>query len=228
MFHSFATSWTVARQAPLSMGFPRQEYWSGLPFPSPGDLPNPGIEPESVASSALAGELSTCWATGEAGLEHTLSIKYWAGQVHLGFSVRCYVTAWKDFLANPICLPEDLWMSVTAFWTLHGRSSRGFPGSRLERKYLQAASLLEVFLSWLTDVSQSPPQLHWPEGEADRPPRYHFRPLAGSPDSTRGWWEGTGHRAGGLQAQLNGTSPFTKAGDRGPPNLCVFSREFLN
>ena len=43
----FGTLWTVARQTPLSMGFSRQEYWSGLPFPSPGDLPNPGIEPES-------------------------------------------------------------------------------------------------------------------------------------------------------------------------------------
>ena len=41
----FATPWTVAHQAPLSMGFSRQEYWSGLPFPSPEDLPNPGIEP---------------------------------------------------------------------------------------------------------------------------------------------------------------------------------------
>ena len=41
------TPWTVAHQAPLSMGFPRQEYWSGLPFPPPGDLPNPGIEPIS-------------------------------------------------------------------------------------------------------------------------------------------------------------------------------------
>ena len=40
----FATLWTVARQALLSMGFSRQEYWSGLPFPSPGDLPDPGIE----------------------------------------------------------------------------------------------------------------------------------------------------------------------------------------
>ena len=39
------TSWTVTCQAPLSMGFPRQKYWSGLPFPSPGDLPNPGIKP---------------------------------------------------------------------------------------------------------------------------------------------------------------------------------------
>ena len=45
----FATPWTVAYQAPLSMGFSRQEYWSGLPFPSPGDLPNPGIEPGSLA-----------------------------------------------------------------------------------------------------------------------------------------------------------------------------------
>ena len=45
----FATPWPVACQAPLSMGFPRQEYWSGLPFPPPGDLPDPGIEPVSPA-----------------------------------------------------------------------------------------------------------------------------------------------------------------------------------
>ena len=43
------TPWTVAHQAPLSMGFSRQEYWSGLPFPSPGDLPNPGMEPRLPA-----------------------------------------------------------------------------------------------------------------------------------------------------------------------------------
>ena len=43
------TPWTVARWAPLSVGFPRREYWSGLPFPSPGDLPNPGIKPVSPA-----------------------------------------------------------------------------------------------------------------------------------------------------------------------------------
>ena len=51
----FAIPWTVDRQIPLSMGFPRQEYWSGLPFPTPGDLPDPGIKPESPASPALAG-----------------------------------------------------------------------------------------------------------------------------------------------------------------------------
>ena len=47
MSNSFAIPWTVACQAPLSMGFPRQEYWSGLPFPFPGDLPNTGIKPMS-------------------------------------------------------------------------------------------------------------------------------------------------------------------------------------
>ena len=50
-----AASQTVAHQASLSMGFPRQEYWSGLPFPPPGDLPDPGIEPASLVSPALAG-----------------------------------------------------------------------------------------------------------------------------------------------------------------------------
>ena len=50
----FATPWTVAQQAPPSMEFSRQEYWSGLPFPSPGDLPDPGIEPGSPALQADA------------------------------------------------------------------------------------------------------------------------------------------------------------------------------
>ena len=48
----FVTAWTVARQAPLSMGFSRQEYWSGLPCPSPGDLSDPGIEPRSPTLQA--------------------------------------------------------------------------------------------------------------------------------------------------------------------------------
>ena len=48
----FVTPWTVAHQAPLSMGFSRQEYCSGLPFPSPGDPPDPGIEPRSPAWQA--------------------------------------------------------------------------------------------------------------------------------------------------------------------------------
>ena len=49
---TLAATWAVACQAPLSMGFSRQQYWSGLPFPSPGDLPNPGIKPRSPALQA--------------------------------------------------------------------------------------------------------------------------------------------------------------------------------
>ena len=61
----FATPWTVARQAPLSMGFPRPEHWNGLPRPPPGDLPNPGCEPASLTSPALAGGFFTTSTTVE-------------------------------------------------------------------------------------------------------------------------------------------------------------------
>ena len=61
----FATSWTVAHQTPLSMGFPRQEYWSGLPLPPPGDLPDPEIE---QASPALAGSLFTTVIPGKTNI----------------------------------------------------------------------------------------------------------------------------------------------------------------
>ena len=63
----FVTLWTIAHQAPLSMGFPRQEYWSGLLFLSPGDLPDlPGIKPMSLTSPALAVGFFTTNATWEA------------------------------------------------------------------------------------------------------------------------------------------------------------------
>ena len=62
----FATPWIVAHQALLSMEFSRQEYWSGLPFPPPGDLLDPGTEPTSHKSPTLAGGFFTSWATGEA------------------------------------------------------------------------------------------------------------------------------------------------------------------
>ena len=54
----FVTLWTVACQVPLSMGFPRQKHWRGCPFPSPGDLPNPGMKPASLRSPARAGGLT--------------------------------------------------------------------------------------------------------------------------------------------------------------------------
>ena len=68
----FVTLWTVALQAPLSMGFSRQEYWSGLPFPTLVDLPNPGIEPMSLVSPVLAVRFFTTSATWEAQKLHKL------------------------------------------------------------------------------------------------------------------------------------------------------------
>ena len=65
-----AAPWTEACQVPLFMGFPRQEGWRGLPFPSPGYLPNPGIEPASLTSPALAGRFFTTRAAWKAS--------YWA------------------------------------------------------------------------------------------------------------------------------------------------------
>ena len=64
----FVTPWTVAHQPPLTMESPRQEYWSGLPFPSPGNLPDPGIEP---MSRALAGRFFTIEQLGKPCFGHT-------------------------------------------------------------------------------------------------------------------------------------------------------------
>ena len=62
----FATLWTVAHKAPLSMGFPSQEYWSGLLYPPPEDLPDPGIKLTSLMSPAVTGGFFTTSATWEA------------------------------------------------------------------------------------------------------------------------------------------------------------------
>ena len=65
----FVTLWTVAYQAPLCMGFSRQEYWSGLPFPTPGELSYLKMEPKSLISPALAGKFFTTNATGSATID---------------------------------------------------------------------------------------------------------------------------------------------------------------
>ena len=70
---SFVTPWTVTRQAPLSMGFPRQEYWNGLPFPSPGDLHDRGIQ---FVSPALAGWFFTPEPPGKPEISHTNKIEH--------------------------------------------------------------------------------------------------------------------------------------------------------
>ena len=75
MSDSFAAPRTVARQVPLSMGFSRQEYWSGLPFPTPGDLSNPGIK---LVSPALAGGFFTTEPLGKPPEVFRVSVQTYA------------------------------------------------------------------------------------------------------------------------------------------------------
>ena len=89
LFQLFATPWTSgssAHQGPLSMGFPRQEYWSGLPFPTPGDLPHPGIKPVSLVSLALAGGFFTTEPPGNS--------KYLA---HISLTILIFETERSNF-----------------------------------------------------------------------------------------------------------------------------------
>ena len=82
----FVTLWTVEHQALLSREFSKQEYWNGLPFPTPGDLPDPGIEPASLASPALAGEFFTTVPPGKPLIHDFNSFP-----LHLLFSkLECY------------------------------------------------------------------------------------------------------------------------------------------
>ena len=93
----FVTPWTVVCQAPLSTGFSRQGYWSGLPCPPPGDLPDPGVKPESLLSPALAGRFFTTSATWEVHEEAYIKIYDYTDffQVYIGHSKSVYLIEWK-------------------------------------------------------------------------------------------------------------------------------------
>ena len=141
------TPWNVACQAPLSMGFSRQEYWGGLPFISPGDLPDPGIEPEPFASPALAGGFFITSATWEDPfLLHRASFLPGC----LFFSSR-----YLKVLPSGISIPSTLFHSYQAlveFWILSWSS---FPARPL------LIRLDAVFLSlFKTFIYLAAPDLH--------------------------------------------------------------------
>ena len=79
----FATPWTVSCQAPVSLGFSMQAYWSGLPFPFPGSLPDPGIKPKSPGSPALAGGFITTEPPGKPLFHSVLEIDWLRLNFHL-------------------------------------------------------------------------------------------------------------------------------------------------
>ena len=87
----FVTLWTVACQAPLSMGFSRQEYWSGLPCPPPEHLPNPGLEPVSLTSPALVGGFFTTSTIWEAPHLYMVIYKYVCVYVCVCIYIHTYI-----------------------------------------------------------------------------------------------------------------------------------------
>ena len=96
----FETPRTVARQAPLSMGFSRQEYWSELPFPTSGGLPNPGVEPASLVSPALEGKFFTTNATWEVSDLHPTTC--------------LFGSYWKWYFKN--ILNFGFWLFIASVW----------------------------------------------------------------------------------------------------------------
>ena len=106
----FATPWTVARQALLSMGFSRQENWSGLPYPSPGDLPNPGIEPRSPTLQTNALPSESQGKPVSINKVHSINISYkYMRKVHIKIPVHncCHLTP------SPCQLPRGWWPPKT-------------------------------------------------------------------------------------------------------------------
>ena len=123
----FATKWTVTRQAPLSMEFPRQEYWRGLPFPSPGDLPDPGIEPVSLESPALGGRFFTTSAT--------------------------YIHTHTHTHTQKERLREHIFLKVETYWILIWALKRILSFLLLKNKFL--ITLLFLNLEFCTVISDS-------------------------------------------------------------------------
>ena len=142
------TPWTVARQTPLPMGFPRQEYWSELPFPPPGALPNRGIEP---VSSALAGRFFTTEHQGSPRVLFDLQFIHpvFLRSVFLAFVLNLYIALVSTLISSPpqylfwllwlyqvTKLPKSLTLPFTAAHDFKGKfQGCGFYYSCLKRSF---------------------------------------------------------------------------------------------
>ena len=114
----FVTPWTIAHQAPLSMGFPRQEYWSGLPFPSSENLPEPGTEMVSLVSPALSGRFFTTVLPGKPKSREGISIKLKV-QVTPHFLTHMLTVRWELGLPSVILSFTNLALREASRWHFH-------------------------------------------------------------------------------------------------------------
>ena len=128
----FVTLCTVAHQASLFMGFSRQEYWSGLPCPSPGDLPNPGIEPKFLMSPALADGLFTPSATWEIITVKRAQGPFMPGLwvLKLGGGLRVLNSSFS--LEHGILQGSNKWRIHLPLLSSHHVNQTHYPGKRLE------------------------------------------------------------------------------------------------
>ena len=140
MSDSFASHWTVAHQVPLSMGFSRQEYWSGLPFPSPGDLPNLGVEP--CVSCSAGGFFTTepPWKPSLTAVEPYLLLLIEHFDSSIKLKVNCF-----------ICFPG---YSVVKNLPANAGGSDSIPGSGdcLEKEMAPHFSILAWEIPWTEEL----------------------------------------------------------------------------
>ena len=162
--HSLHLASVLAHQAPLSVGFSRHEYWSGLPFPSPGHLPHPGIEPGSLTCPALAGGFFTTSATWEA-LVHSDQRQKWrcfamGNEVNSDTSFpRCRVHQgdegiYSGFLRSYEVLVRDYWERNLAYFSAHiGQNSFGLRAKKQDSFYVLSYYLILLFCQ-IIDLEQ--------------------------------------------------------------------------
>ena len=135
MSNSFATPWSVALQAPLSTGFPREEYWSGLPLPPPGDLPNPGIERVSLVSPTLQADSLLLEPLRKPSASHQMSQIHVCSGPYLQCSESTFASSEYNYVLMPasalskrICIMVPIICpcpEAVAVWTLQGGPREG-------------------------------------------------------------------------------------------------------
>ena len=148
MSNSFTTPWTVAQQAPLSMRFPREEYWSGLPFPSPGDLPNPGTEttsPAWQADSLPLSHLGSPWMS-----VFSLKFPHWNTKPQCDGIWRW--GPWGVIFFFGGVINHESGVLIMAVWTHHGDTVGSFP-DELSKVNIAANRVTWTF--WFSSPYQS-------------------------------------------------------------------------
>ena len=138
----FATPWTVVRQAPLSMRFSSQKYWSGLPCPSPGNLPDPGIEPVSPSAPTLQAD--------SLPLRHQGSPHMY---IHVCIYAHLYVCLCMHYLNIYICIPTCVCVWVCIFRSLCSQYTLFFPSSLLSHIFFSL--LINSSTNWYFIYSSS-------------------------------------------------------------------------